>query len=88
MAMMKMPREWYFLRKIRNHERPESKDRYEVQLLDNDGLAVAVGYFSDSEKEVVLSGKKIPPLVLQAALLKNEGKGDYVDENGKSLPPF
>ena len=83
-----MSKEWYFVRKLRPHERPESPARFEVQVLDDDGLAVAVGYFSEETDVLVVGDREIPRPVLEAGKRRGEGQGDYVGPDGKSLPPF
>ncbi len=83
-----MPREWYFIRRLRDHERPWSSKRVEVQVLDDDGLAVDVGYSDEDAQELIIGSVSIPLPVLQAAKGKRVGEGDYVGPHGESLPPF
>lgn len=83
-----MVREWYFVRKLRPHERPETLDRFEVQVLDEAGCAVSVGHVGEDATELVIAGRTIPLAVIEAAKRREEGKGDYVGPGGNILPPF
>lgn len=83
-----MAKEWYFVRKLRDHESTGSLDRFEIQVLDNAGRATSVGHINESSLELVIEGKNIPRPVIEAAKMRTEGKGEYVDPEGKSLPPF
>ena len=83
-----MAREWYFVRKLRPHERPHSLERFEVQVLDNDGRAIAIGHLAVDARQLIIQGHEIPLAVLEAAKRRPEGQGDYVDPSGERLPPF
>jgi hypothetical protein len=81
-------REWYFIRRLRPEERPDSNQRLEVQVLNDDGMAVIVGYFDDSTGELAVGTVTIPWLVLDAAKRKADGQGDYVGPDGVTMRPF
>ena len=83
-----MPREWYFVRKLRPHERLDLSEQFEIQVLDDVGRAAAVGYIGEESTELVISGKSIPRAVLEAAKRRQEGSGEYVGPDGNCLPPF
>lgn len=83
-----MAREWYFVRRLSDEEHPHSRKRLEVQVLDDDGLGVEVGYFDDKVKDLLVGAVRIPRAVLEAAKEKLPGQGDYVGADGRSLPPF
>ena len=83
-----MSREWYFVRRVRPHERPGSSDRFEIQILDDEGRAVSVGYVGSGSTQLTVDGRAIPAAVIEAAKRREEGQGDYVGPDGRSLPPF
>jgi len=83
-----MSREWYFVRRVRPHERPGSPDRFEIQILDDEGRAVSVGYVGSGSTQLTVDGRAIPAAVIEAAKRREEGQGDYVGPDGRSLPPF
>lgn len=83
-----MSREWYFVRRIREHERPDSPERFEIQVLGDDGRALAAGYIHSAKEELTIEGRGIPRAVIEAAKRRREGEGDYVGPDGKSMPPF
>jgi len=85
---MQSRKEWYFVSKLECHEALGSGDWFEVQVLDDDGKAIAVSRFPATAVEVVVDGKKIPLPVLEAAKRRTEGDGDYVGADGHSVPPF
>jgi len=87
-ARASMSREWYFVRRIRPHERPGSPDRFEIQILDDDGRAVSVGYIGSGSTQLTVDGHAIPAAVIEAAKRHEEGQCDYVGPDGRSLPPF
>lgn len=81
-------REWYFVRRLQPFERAGQKERIEVQLLDDAGRALAVGYATESSADLVIDSHPIPRAVIEAAKARREGDGTYVGADGKSLPPF
>jgi hypothetical protein len=83
-----MTREWYFVRKLHPHEQPASGARFEVQILDDDGRAIAVGYLTADATKLLIDGRSVPQPVLEAAKQRTEGQGEYVGPNGQGLPPF
>lgn len=83
-----MAREWYFIRKLRIDQLPQQPERFEVQLLDDDGYGIAVGYVGEETKELTISGRIIPPLVIEAARVRIEGDGEYVGPEGQPMPLF
>ena len=83
-----MGREWYFVRKLRPDEKLDVSDRFEVQILDDTGRAVSVGYVYEETTELVIAGQAIPAAVIEAAKRRKEGDGDYVGPDGSSQPPF
>ena len=87
-ARASMSREWYFVRRIRAHERPGSPDRFEIQVLGDDGSAVSVGYIGGGSTQLMVDGHAIPAAVIEAAKRREEGQGAYVGSDGRSLPPF
>ncbi len=87
-ALVSMSREWYFVRRIRPQERPGSSERLEIQILDDEGRAVSVGYVGTGTSQLTVDGHVIPAAVIEAARRREEGQGEYVGPNGQSLPPF
>ncbi len=71
---------------------------YEVQVLDSHGRgAVVVHYASDggvvgasaaNGRQMDAASVRIPEAVLDAARRQIPGEGDYVGEDGRSVPPF
>jgi len=62
--------------------------RFEIQLLNADGQALACGYVDDQVVSLQIEGRIIPLSVIEAARRQVIGKGDYVDESGSSISPF
>jgi hypothetical protein len=83
-----MSREWYFVRRLREHELPDSPERFEVQVLGDDGRATAVGYVDASGEKLSIDGREIPRPVIEAAKKRSEGNGDYVGPDGRSMAPW
>jgi hypothetical protein len=81
-------RAWCFVRGIRPDERPGSPDRFEIQVLDGEGRALAVGYAGPTTSALTVDGHVIPVAVIEAARRRPEGKGDYVGADGQLSPPF
>jgi hypothetical protein len=83
-----MAREWYFVRRIRERERPHSGERFEIQILGDDGRAIGVGYVDAAAIELVVDGHRVPLAVIEAAKQRREGDGEYLGPDGCSIPPF
>ncbi len=81
-------RKWFFVSHLEENDCPSHGMRYEVQLLNSDGQALACGYLHDSATRLELSGQSIPLPVIEAARKQLIGKGEYVDEAGSSVSPF
>ena len=62
--------------------------RFEVQLLDEAGRAGAVLYFREFHQDFREQEYCVPACVIAAARRQPEGKGDYVDEAGRSCRSF
>jgi hypothetical protein len=78
----------YFIRRLRPHERPAARERLEIQVLDDDGLAVAVAYATEASSILSVEGHEIPSAVIEAAKRCEEGGGKYVDAQGSTVQPF
>ena len=79
-------RTWFFVRHLPlEQQRPGA--RYEVQLLDRDGRAMAEAQY-DAETSVSIEGVSVPETVLAAGRAQPLGLGDYVDEDGVRTAPF
>lgn len=77
---------WYFVRHLSlEQQRPGA--RYEVQLLDRHGQALAWAPY-DEETSLSLEGISVPETVLAVGRAQPLGLGDYVDEHGISTAPF
>ncbi len=83
-----MSESWYFVRRLRPHERTGTSERFEIQVLGDDGLAIAVGYVGDISTTLVIDGHEVPMQVIEAARRCEEGGGNYVDARGSSRQPF
>ncbi|GEM_PF-1578836 len=83
-----MTKEWYFVRKLNSHEQPFSAARFEVQILDDDGRAIAIGYLMADTTELLIDDRSVPQPVLEAAKQRTVGQGEYVGSDGQVLPPF
>lgn len=59
-----------------------------MQVLEHDGRASAVGYVDAITEELVIDGREVPRLVVEAAKQRREGDGDYVGPDGKSMAPW
>lgn len=77
---------WFFVRQLPIAERKPG-ERFEVQLLDDDGRAVAVARY-DAETSLALGDVIVPRVVLAAGRERPEGSGIYVDQEGVETPPF
>jgi len=77
---------WFFVRHLpTDQQRPG--ERYEVQVLDPDGRAVAEARY-DQQISLAVGQMTIPSSVLDAGRAQPEGSGDYVDTKGSHTPPF
>lgn len=81
-------RKWYFVSHLEDRDRPSIEMRYEVQLLNGDGQAVACGFVGDYIDKLDVQGECIPFPVIAAARRLPTGNGDYVDEAGNPVSPF
>lgn len=82
-------REWDFVRRLPADapERASGAD-LQIQKLDVDGLAEGdVDIPVDAEYAEIL-GRPVPSAVIEAARRQVTGNGDYVDPEGRSVPPF
>ena len=86
--MNQSTRQWYFVRKLQSHEQPARRERFEIQVLDDDGKAENVGYIDEETDLLEINGAVIPEVVLAAARSINCGQGDYIDSAGNRLEPF
>jgi len=81
-------RAWYFVRRLRPDERPGFAERFEIQVLGDDGRAAAVGYAGPETSTLTVDGHVIPIAVIEASRGREEGKGEYVGADGKAARPF
>ncbi|QDU94845.1 hypothetical protein [Lignipirellula cremea] len=65
-----------------------SQKPFEIQMLDKQDRARAVGYVSADDESLEISGYKIPTPVIEAACRQVAGRGEYVDEQGMSIKAF
>lgn len=79
---------WFFVSHLEERDRTSFEMRYEVQLLNSKGQAVACGYLDDHTASLEIQGRSIPQPVIEAARRQPIGNGDYVDETGNSVSPF
>jgi hypothetical protein len=79
---------WFFVLHLGERERPSANLRYEIQLLNTNGQAIACGYVDDQADRLQLEELLIPLPVIQAARRQPSGNGDYVDESGRSISAF
>jgi hypothetical protein len=78
----------YFVVHLSERDRPAAREVFEIQLLDLEGRATACGYIGSGDTDLAIEGRLIPAAVLQAARRQPLGQGDYVDDDGNSIPPF
>ena len=83
-----MDTESYFVRKLAQSDRPSGGEEFEIQVLDHAGLAIGVGYLTRITEQLTIGGREIPRSVIEAAKRREEGFGDYVGPDGKSVRPF
>jgi len=81
-------REWYFVRRLDQDEQRLRAHEFEIQVLDNDGRASALGYLSASTSGLTVGDREIPTAVIEAAKRRFPGGGEYVGPDGQSVPPF
>ena len=62
--------------------------RYEIQILDVQGRGEFVGYLRANDDVLEIEGHAVPEAVIDAARRQARGQGDYVNSEGKSIPPF
>ncbi|MCO6437332.1 MAG: hypothetical protein J5J06_09625 [Phycisphaerae bacterium] len=80
--------EWCSVRKLRGFDRPTIDSVYEIQVLDEDGRAIGVGYLNDATIQLAIGDRQIPPQVISAARRCTLGDGQYVGPDGKVAPGF
>ncbi len=83
-----MSREWYFVCRLRTADRPRADAEFEVQVLDDDGLAVAWGCLAATSETLTVGGRPVPAAVISAAKQRAIGQGEYVGPDGKPVRPF
>lgn len=86
--VLRRNRKYFVLHLEVGEERPTPELAYEVQILDSEGRARVCGHVGESETELVVEGEEVPLPVVEAARRQPYGKGDYVNANGESIPPF
>ena len=72
--------EWYFVHRLRGEQA-----RFQVQLLNEDGQAIASEIIEPDTETLNLQGKQVPEAVLQVAKRTTPGDGHYVDARGQLL---
>ena len=82
-------RDWFFVRRLPADapERASGAD-LQIQKLDIDGLAEDVVDIPVDAVYAELLGIPVPTAVIEAARRQATGRGDYVDPEGRSVPPF
>lgn len=87
---------FFVLRLGERDHRPRPEASYEIQMLDSEGRAKYSVYI-DSGGQILTHEANVSPsaptltvprAVIEAVLRQPQGQGDYVDETGKSIPPF
>jgi len=73
---------WCFVRRIRPDERPGFPERFEIQVLGDDGRALAVGYAGADTSALTVDGHVIPVSVIEAAKGRREGEGPGANAKG------
>ena len=61
---------------------------YQIQLLDSQGRAIAVGYVGPDDESLEIADFQVPKSVIEAAHRQPVGQGDYVNERGMTIQPF
>ncbi|HXK59511.1 MAG TPA: hypothetical protein PLP42_06395 [Acidobacteriota bacterium] len=86
---MKKRKQRYFVMHL-PHDEPARQQGFvfEIQILDSRGRSEIEGYIGYEEATLEIAGHEVPGAVLAAARRQPEGKGDYVDEEGRTIVPF
>jgi len=89
-----MNKRFFVLHLEKRDYRPVPLAEYEIQTLTEDGQAASSTYLNSAGRTLV-TGKKeavdvpgVPQPVVEAARRQPPGKGDFVDEEGRSMAPF
>src|SRR5262245_38457442 len=78
----------YFVRHLSVDDKRRQRGlAYQMQVLDNFGLATAIAYISETQDELHIHGEKVSIEVIRAVRSLAHGKGDFVDEQGQQLLP-
>ena len=80
--------ERFFVLHRREADRPSKSMAYEIQVLNNDGQAIALGHVDATSDDLRIDGRQVPRAVIEAARRQPLGQGDYVDALGQSVAPF
>lgn len=80
-----MDRAWYFVSHLIAGDIPDATRPFEVQVLNEVGQGVEVGYFAPPCSHLVIAGREVPPAVLEAAARLPVGFGFYVGSAGDWL---
>ena len=75
-------------RDLAERGRTSREQPFEIQLLDAEDRAKAVGHVGVDEQLLDIDGYCVPFPVIEAARRQATGQGDYVDENGNSIRLF
>jgi hypothetical protein len=78
----------YFVVNLSRDERPEPHLRYQIQILNGVNESIEEVYATGEEAKVEFGRFLVPREVIEAAIRQREGKGDYVNKLGESIPPF
>ncbi len=72
--------------KSRDKRRLEGKI-FQIQVIDENGLAISFGYISEEDNKLIIDDCLVPAKVIEAAKRQNIGCGDFVDMNGEQVLP-
>lgn len=75
-------------RDLSDRGRPVNEKRFEIQMLDAQGRAEACGYVGPEDASLRIYNCVIPFAVIDAARRQAPGQGDYVGDDGNSVPAF
>lgn len=82
----------FFVMHLNEHDLPRkqltSGKVYQIQLLDSQGRAKAVGYVGPDDDSLEIADFEVPKSVIEAARRQPVGQGDYVNERGMTIQPF
>ena len=78
----------YFLSHRIPGERPDATGPFEIQVVNDIGQGIAVGYFSAPDGEIVIDGHMVPACVVAAAMTLPIGFGYYANANGEWVDPW